>query len=410
MILMLEKYPNLLQETMSSDLIVENVPLTKEWLADLMEKKIGVKPKVGTTGILDNAELGYMSMIRKVELHFDAEQEEKHQNLPKHVVLKIACSAKGTDVLENAGGDVGDVRDTAAVEQFMHNTECDYYTVFSQLSEKPLNVPIVYCAAKAGDKTAPIPVIVMEMFDNCKVYDLIEGFDEPKLYKIMDEIIKLHVYSLTTEEWKAVTPDPALFAMAEIFHGMIKTIAENLAKQPGLDVINVFVRNTFEKDMKFLEKFAEDYILEKRPSVLAHGDLWAPQILWDKKDNIAGIIDWQISHRGGPMEDIHHILSTCTTVETRERLTKPLLDYYFDKLSTALEAKAVKIPWTREEVDEEYKHSFIQGAALTIFANGFWSNSPVLQTDGQPDLGRIAESFARCKSYVEETVRVHNMS
>lgn len=30
-----------------------------------------------------------MSMIRKVELHFDADQEEKHSNLPKHVVLKV---------------------------------------------------------------------------------------------------------------------------------------------------------------------------------------------------------------------------------------------------------------------------------------------------------------------------------
>uniref|UniRef100_A0A8R1HQJ7 CHK domain-containing protein n=1 Tax=Caenorhabditis japonica TaxID=281687 RepID=A0A8R1HQJ7_CAEJA len=393
-----------------SNLIIENVPLTKEWLADLIEKKIGVKPKIGTSGILDNSELGYMSMIRKVRLHFDAEQEEQHENLPKHVVLKVASSSKGGEVLESAGDIKPDAEEAAAVEKFMHNTECDYYSVFSKLNKKPLRIPTIYETAKAGKTTAPIPVIVMEMIENCKVYDLITGFDKVQLFKIVDEIVKLHIYSLTHEEWKAVEPDEAINEINEVFHSMIKQIAESLAKQPGLEAISTFTRNTFEKDIKFLDKFAEDYLTGKRKSVLVHGDMWAPQILWDKNDDISAIIDWQISHRGGPMEDLHHLLSTCTSIENRKTLTKPLLDYYFDQLSTGLEAKGVKNPWSREEIDEEYKHTFIQGAALTIFANGFWSNSPVLQTDGQPDLGKITESFARCRSYVEEAVAEHNMT
>ncbi|EFP03614.1 hypothetical protein CRE_19126 [Caenorhabditis remanei] len=420
-------------ETMS-DLIIDNVPLTKEWLADVVEKKIGVKPTIGTinlilqSGILDNSELGYMSMIRKVELHFNAEQEENHPNLPKHVVLKIACSAKGSGVIENAGGEASSSEDAAAVEQFMHNTECDYYQVFAKLTEKPLKVPTIYAAVKAGEKEAPVPVIVMEMFEDCKVYDLITGFNEEQLYKIVDELVKLHIFSLTTEKWKEVERDPTMIAMADMFGMMVKGIADNLAKQPGLEIISTFVRNTFEKDPKFLQTIGDEYLEEsgfccsinfsffqyikfsERTSVMTHGDLWAPQILWDKEDNIAGIIDWQITHRGSPMEDLHHVLSTCTSVENRQKLTKPLLDYYFDKLSTALDARGVKMPWTREEIDEEYKHCYIPGAALTIFANGFWANSPVLQTDGKPDIARIGESFARCKSYIEEVVKEHNMS
>ncbi|CAL2051704.1 unnamed protein product [Caenorhabditis brenneri] len=393
-----------------SDLIIENVPLTKEWLADIVEKKIGVKPTIGTSGILDNSELGYMSMIRKVELHFNAEQEENHSNLPKHVVLKIACSAKGAGVIESAGGEIAEPENGAAVEQFMHNTECNYYKIFGKLEEKPMKVPVIYAAVKAEEKEAPVPVIVMEMFEDCKVYDLIQGFNEEQLYKIVDEIVKLHIFSLTTDDWKEIKPDAIMLAMSDVFQGMVKNIADNLAKQPGLEVIATYVKNTFEKDPKFIQKLGDEYLEEKRPSVLCHGDLWAPQILWDKEDNIAGIIDWQITHRGSPMEDLHHVLSTCTSVENRKKLTKPLLDYYFDKLNAGLESKGVKNPWTREDIDEEYKHGFIHSAALTIFANGFWSNSPVLQTDGKPDLARIGESFARCRSYIEETVQVHNMS
>uniref|UniRef100_A0A1I7TRP0 CHK domain-containing protein n=1 Tax=Caenorhabditis tropicalis TaxID=1561998 RepID=A0A1I7TRP0_9PELO len=393
-----------------SDLIIEDVPITKEWLADLVEKKIGVKPTIGTSGILDNSDLGYMSMIRKVELHFNAEQEESHQNLPKHVVLKIACSTKGTGVIESAAGEINEPEDAAAVENFMHNTECNYYKIFEKLEEKPMKVPVIYIAAKAGEETAPVPVIVMEMFENCKVYDLIHGFNEEQLYKIVDEIVKLHIFSLTTEEWKEVKPDEIMLAMGDMFQVMVKNIADNLAKQPGLEIISTFVKNTFDKDPKFMQKLGDEYLEEKRKSVLCHGDLWAPQILWDAEDNIAGIIDWQITHRGSPMEDLHHVLSTCTSVENRKRLTKPLLDFYFDKLNAGLEAKGVKNPWTREEIDEEFKHGLVHGAALTIFANGFWSNSPVLQTDGKPDLARISESFARCRSYIEEVVQEHNMS
>lgn len=37
-----------------TDLIIENIPLTKEWLAEIIEKKIGVKPKIGTVSWICN--------------------------------------------------------------------------------------------------------------------------------------------------------------------------------------------------------------------------------------------------------------------------------------------------------------------------------------------------------------------
>lgn len=49
------------------------------------------------------------------------------------------------------------------------------------VTEKPLNIPVIYAAAKAGNDISPVPVIVMEMFENCKVYDLIHGFDSAQV-------------------------------------------------------------------------------------------------------------------------------------------------------------------------------------------------------------------------------------
>ncbi|CCG28276.1 CHK kinase-like domain-containing protein [Caenorhabditis elegans] len=350
-----------------SDFLIENIPLTKEWLAELIEIKIGVKPKIGT----------------------------------------IPQNTKGCSVVENAGGGVKNV-DHSVVERFMHNTECNYYKLFSSLSEKPLQIPTTYLASKAGEK-APVPVIVLEMLEDCKLHDLIPGFNEDQLFKIVDELVKLHIFSLTTEKWKEIVPDESKLAMSGFLQCMVADVGRKLAQNPELGVILSYVENTLDTDPNYLQKMRDEYINEERPSVICHGDLWAPQILWDKEDNIAGIVDWQATHRGSPMEDLHHILSTCTSVQNRKTFTKPLLDHYYNKLKVGLKEKGFKTTWTREEIDIEYNYSFIYGASRTIFANGFWANSPVLQTDGKPDPERIKESFVRCKSYLEDTIRELNI-
>lgn len=51
------------------------------------------------------------------------------------------------------------------------------------------------------------------------------------------------------------------------------------------------------------------------------------------------------------MEDLHHILSTCTSVQNRKTFTKPLLDHYYNKLKVGLKEKGFKTTWTREEID-----------------------------------------------------------
>ncbi|CAB3398071.1 unnamed protein product [Caenorhabditis bovis] len=391
-----------------SEFIIENVPLTKQWLADVIEKKTGFRPKIGTSTTLDNAELGYMSLIRKVGLIFDDNALETKANLPKNVVLKIANGSKLNGVIESATGNTGVSNETMLMETFMHNTECAYYNLFAN-EEKPLKIPTIYATEDSRTGATPIPVIVMELYENCKIYDICQGFNESQLYKIVDELVKLHIYSLTTTKWKLIKADPFLKETAPMFFETVKSISNNLSQQPELDVLKVFNRNTFEKNPQIMSTFSDVYENGERTAVIAHGDLWAPQILWDQNDDIAGIVDWQIAHHGSPLEDFLRVMSTCTTVENRKKLTKPLLDYYHEQLSKGLEAKGVKIPYTREELDEEYKYTMIHVGAMTIFANGFWANSPVLQTDGKPDPEKIAESFGRCRSFIEDVIAAHNM-
>uniref|UniRef100_A0A1I7XIA9 CHK domain-containing protein n=1 Tax=Heterorhabditis bacteriophora TaxID=37862 RepID=A0A1I7XIA9_HETBA len=108
------------------------------------------------------------------------------------------------------------------------------------------------------------------------------------------------------------------------------------------------MENTFTKEPTWLTDFMGQYENGERLGVLCHGDLWAPQILWRNDVNIGGIIDWQTVHCGSPVEDILHILSTCTSVKNRRELLGPLLDYYHTKMTETLEAKGHKMPFTRE--------------------------------------------------------------
>ncbi|KHJ75808.1 hypothetical protein OESDEN_24575 [Oesophagostomum dentatum] len=94
----------------------------------------------------------------------------------------------------------------------------------------------------------------------------------------------------------------------------------------------------------------DEYTSGRRPSVLVHGDLWAPNILWKDDLTIAGIVDWQLAHLGSPVEDLLHVLSTCASVNSRRNLLHPLLDYCYDIMKKQLGAD--NMPFSREHLNK----------------------------------------------------------
>lgn len=75
------------------------------------------------------------------------------------------------------------------------------------------------------------------------------------------------------------------------------------------------------------------------PACIVHGDLWAPNVLWEKdaegraSDRLAAIIDWQCIHSGNPCEELQRILSVNTSGKYRRQNTERLLRFYTDKVA-----------------------------------------------------------------------------
>lgn len=46
----------------------------------------------------------------------------------------------------------------------------------------------------------------------------------------------------------------------DLFEAMVKTIAENMAKSPGLEIISKYIEKTFDKDPSFMTKFSDEYL------------------------------------------------------------------------------------------------------------------------------------------------------
>ncbi|CAD6186887.1 unnamed protein product [Caenorhabditis auriculariae] len=389
----------------NTDLLLDDYPtLKKSWVEDVLEHEYGTRPKVTLVSVLSDSVLGYMSVLRRVTLKWEDDEDPTvatYKNLPKSVVIKIASSAKGSDAISKASKSEVEEEHMSLVQKTFHENECKYYNLFKNAVKLPIRIPKIYAALDSD--SVEVPRILMEDLQDCHLVDLTEGFNEKQLYAIVDQIIALHEFSFTTVEWKKLKTSQKLKNVHRKFFEQIRGIAVNLSELPQLSSsMKKFVANAYGDNNEFMSENGETYENGEKLSVLCHGDLWAPQILWKTETEIGAVLDWQIAHRGSISEDLLHVLSTCTSASNRIRLQKPLLDYYYANLSEKLEVAGVKIPFSREQLDEEYRYGMRAAGILTVFATGFWVNSPVLQTDGKPDEQKINESFDRCGSFIED--------
>ncbi|KAK6059089.1 hypothetical protein COOONC_03285 [Cooperia oncophora] len=137
-----------------------------------------------------------------------------------------------------------------------------------------------------------------------------------------------------------------------------------------------------------------------------HADLWTANILW-KGDDLAAIIDWSLCHPGSLTEDLQRVLVTGCSTERRKRMTQPLLEYYFDKMQMKMKEKSLKMPFTFEDLKEDYHRTLPFTSGQTVFAAGLWLQTGVLRKGRSDDDARVREMMVRLHSIVEETVLSH---
>ena len=150
----------------------------------------------------------------------------------------------------------------------------------------------------------------------------------------------------------------------------------------------------FEMDLtKCIRKYGQRNGL---PAVLAHGDLWACNMLVQKDENgkptgdLLTLIDWQTAHTGFVVEDIARVLVTSVKGEIRRKETDAVLQYYFEELRASLAKYGKECSITLEMIRDAYEFNFPYAASF------FLLGVPIMVT-GAANLdenGKVLDSFA----------------
>ncbi|GMT19445.1 hypothetical protein PFISCL1PPCAC_10742 [Pristionchus fissidentatus] len=377
------------------------------WLATALQKKFGVMPTVGTSGPITEGSHGYMAQIRRVTLEWPIERAD----LPKSVVIKSPVAGSAADAWMAAGEEVPEADKLKAMEEhaaqmkkvqeMCHCIESQVYGLFDDDSyPAPCPMPKTYASFGVSHDH---PSIIMEDITGATIYDIADGWTEKQLYTILDSIIDIHVMSFTTDKWKKIDY-PVEPEVEEHFAQMANEFAGEILKRqplPSLEKVKKHVLSNTSWFMAMYEKYATHPL-----SVFVHGDMWAPQFLW-RGDTLAAIVDWQLTHPGSIMEDFLRLITLGISHSIRKSLTPILLQYYYSQITTKLAAKGVPVPFTFDEMMEEYKLSLPYSCGMAVFAFSMWSNSPVLKKGKDDDTVRIGEMFSRMAGLLEECVEAY---
>ncbi|PIO68581.1 hypothetical protein TELCIR_09626 [Teladorsagia circumcincta] len=377
--------------------------------------------------------MGHLCSIVRLHLTWPS----RSSDFPSTAIAKIPNTASLVEKLQ--GILVDEVQVASAPDdsylQLIHETEIDTYTMLNKGTRshceragyerdlilpgecEGLAVPFFYGALPFS---SPNPCILIEDVHSTKAIDVIDGFDDDKLYKIVDQIVALHVYAFTHDEWEALGEKSVMGEMenTESYQQFVKmndSMNQNLRSAYPLlsEGLQLLHENYTSNHLWCMEQFRHykskvnlKFPFEGVLRTMVHGDLWTSNILWRDND-LAAIVDWATCHPGSLTEDLQRVLVTSCSVERRQRLIRPLLEHYFEKVQMKLREKCKDMPFTFEDLEKDYRRTLPFTCAQTVFALGMWLHTGVLRKGGSDDEARVQEMVARLHSILEETVIAH---
>ncbi|VDL81708.1 unnamed protein product [Nippostrongylus brasiliensis] len=376
------------------------------WIVSVLAKEHGQTPLISQKVPMLDA-LGHMSSIIRLHLAWPS----KADGLPASVVLKIPTPLTMDKTFESMEDDESPKNCNAKVDEnvnnifleMMHEVEAETYAELQKERPEGLRIPHYYGYLPFSSST---PCILMEDVHPGKVYDLVSGFDDAQLYKIVDQLVALHVFCFTHDGWDkigvAMTGENPAYQEFMLMMEMLNKnlICEYPALKPGLTLLQENLLKNYSWHRDHIYRYRNPAALR----TFVHGDLWTANIIWRNGD-IAAIIDWTLCRPGALTEDLQRMLAACCTVERRQRMTKPLVEYYYDQVKTKMEGKSMPMPFTFADLQDDYNSTLPFICGQTMFSVAFWLRTNVVRKGGKNDSARVDEMIKRLHSFVDETVQ-----
>ncbi|XP_068230150.1 uncharacterized protein [Palaemon carinicauda] len=273
----------------------------------------------------------------------------------------------------------------------------------TEVGQLPLRIPACYYTSLELKEE----VIILEDLRSrgFQMYDRRKEMDVAHITLVLKELARLHassfllrsndgyenleeVYKFITVDWINLNDESIKFSR-ELFEGFIENAVAILNKvgkyKQAIDWLNKLKPNVHTK--------VEEQLMQKSPqfSVICHGDCWNNNTLfrYNDKGHPAEVVllDLQLTRIASLATDLNYLTFTSLEGLDRRKNINSYLKTYYMTFQEILEAGGLKMPFTYEELLEEYKAKHVFGimSALEIVPLVVGEASEV------PDYGNISE-------------------
>ncbi|XP_037797735.1 uncharacterized protein LOC119592916 [Penaeus monodon] len=252
----------------------------------------------------------------------------------------------------------------------------------SQLQEAgqtPLRVPrCFHTSLKINQEVIFLEDLQLRGF---RMFDRKKGMDVAHTKLVLEELARLHAasyllkakipdlaekYPVLSLDWLNYA-DEARDVMFKTFSKQMDTVKDMLNKVGGYEVAENWLSRNRERVLEIL-----DISSERVPpfDVLCHGDCWNNNMLFRYNEEEVPVevmlLDLQMCRQTSLATDLTYLFHTSLEGHVRKTNVETFLDTYFSAFLGVTEAGKTAMPFSRQELRQEYKNHLEYGLLLAL--------------------------------------------
>lgn len=268
--------------------------------------------------------------------------------------------------------------------------EVHFYTELASLlsseleavGESPLKIPnCFFASSEHGHERIVLEDLRLKGF---KMTDRRVPLDVPRVNMALKELARLHAAGFLLERKTPLEnlEDKYEFLKVDIFNNKenaeqfqynlwftaMETVADNLANVSGYEAVQEWLTKNKRRGSEIVFSHLKTTNLIK---TFCHGDCWVNNMLYrydDKGDPVeVTFVDLQMCRMSSPATDLQFFLSTCLDGRTRKDGLGDFLSIYYESFVSVLKMGGVDIPYTLEELKQEFKEKLSYGLLTGMF-------------------------------------------
>uniref|UniRef100_A0AC34PXG3 CHK kinase-like domain-containing protein n=1 Tax=Panagrolaimus sp. JU765 TaxID=591449 RepID=A0AC34PXG3_9BILA len=363
----------------------------------------GKRPVKNITSFDVSKGKGFISVVLKCTIEF---VDSSSSSDVYTTILKVPGMESFTETLSDQ---IDSKIDFSTSFMDAHNIECDFYNIMASKLTR-ISLPKVY-------KTLPwIPgddkkVIHMQDLSKCgKTIGVLDSLTIPQVRTLIRIIVEMQTDFFALPNDVRMKHYINISEINACLYGMVDKACDKLVELSNQDS---FIKKAVSKYKKIsINPDFYEYCINQcwkdmdMIPVLVHGDFWNGNILWkidkngDPTNEIAAIVDWQLTHENSPMEDLVRVVTLCTDGYTRRKVESFIFDEYLELLIKEMKSINRECPYTLEQIKSTYNHMFICQGFLGIMSI-IWLVT-MKMTEGKIEKAISDQALLQCKHILED--------